>query len=708
MVINKKAKPTKTSLLKSYVAKRNFKQSPEPSDKAPRTKKNKSYHFVIHKHAASRLHYDLRLECEGVLCSWAIPRGPSMDPLVNRLSVRVEDHPLKYRDFETVIPPGNYGAGTMMIWDEGELRLYETLPGETHDETFRRQYRKGNLKIELLGQKVRGRFALVKLKKSTQDEWLLVKKRDQYATTEDVLLHDKSVRSGLSMEGIAASLVSVKTKAKVAEKKIKKIDLAKEIVSLLKAAKKSEIPAKIKVMRPKKTTQSFENALIQNAPMGMVVLAKIALEGVEIRSTVGLNLTPRFREICQALKELPPQSVLLGVVNLGKSPVFQVFDLLWLDGKAVHALPLKKRFEILKLLNMRAPVTGLKPVATLAEAKSGAVWLRDLDASFEFDSSSDAWLEMTVRGQGPRSAGTVTTVRAPLTNPTKIFWAKEKITKQDLYQYYKDMADVMLPYLEDRPESLNRHPDGHAGKSFFQKEVAGSVPGWIETTHVAAYGGTKTVTYLLCQNADTLLYMVNMGCIEINPWLSRIPNLTKPDFAVVDIDPGTRPFSDVIEGALVVKKLFEKLGVKAVCKTSGSKGVHIFVPTDGKVEFSECQQFAEYVGKYMERALPEISSTKSSPLVRRDKLYIDALQNRKGQTMAAAYSVRPRAGALVSTPIAWSELNQKLDPTVFTLRTVRERVKKKGDLWAPVLKEKNDIRALNKALEKLLRIKGSE
>ena len=156
--MNKKIK------LKDYIAKRNFRQSPEPVDTpAPRSVEKC---FVIHKHAASRLHYDLRLECEGVLYSWAVPRGPSLDPLENRLAVRVENHPLSYRDFEGVIPPGNYGAGTVMIWDEGTYTLYEALKGETHEQTFLRQYKKGSIKLEFSGHKLRGRFALVKIKKA--------------------------------------------------------------------------------------------------------------------------------------------------------------------------------------------------------------------------------------------------------------------------------------------------------------------------------------------------------------------------------------------------------------------------------------------------------------------------------------------------------------------------------------------------------------
>ena len=709
MVKQKKPVAKPSSLLKTYAAKRNFKQTPEPADELPAPTAAKQHFFVIHKHAASRLHYDLRLECDGVLCSWAIPRGPSMDPLENRLSVRVEDHPLRYREFETVIPPGNYGAGTMMIWDEGVLSLYETLPGETHDETFRRQYRKGSLKIDLQGHKVRGRFTLVKLKKSTSDEWLLVKKRDAYATSEDVLLQDLSVHSGLSMEEIAAAKKAVAAKA--AKTIAKKTPLAPALTTLLKGVMKGDLPEKIVAMKPKKVPAVVEakQRLLQSVPPGMQCLARINQGHAEIRTTVGLNVTPRFREISGALKDLPDATVLLGVATLTKPAVFYVYDVLQVAGRLVAQLKLEKRIQILAALKLDTPVQTLAVTKSLAEAKNGTLWSRDPGAPFAFGESTDAWLESNIKGavapSGMKSSPTpVGTVQ--LTNPAKIFWPAEKLTKQDLYEYYKDMSEVILPYLIDRPESLHRHPDGFSGKSFFQKEVAGSVPGWVSTTHVSAYGGTKTVTYLLCQNQETLLYMVNMGCIELNPWLSRVSDLTKPDYAVIDIDPGTRPFSDVILGAQVVRDLLETLNVEGFCKTSGSKGIHIFIPTDRTVEFFECQKFAEAVGIYLNRALPEITSTKTSPLLRRDKLYVDTLQNRKGQTMASVYAVRPRPGATVSTPIAWNELTGKLDPSAFTLKTVRKRLDKKGDLWAPIFREKYDIRKLMKQLQKILGLPG--
>lgn len=716
MVAKKKPSGKERSSLKTYAAKRNFMQSPEPPVELPEARSGKRHGFVIHKHAASRLHYDLRLECDGVLCSWAIPRGPSMDPLVNRLSVRVEDHPLRYRDFETVIPPGNYGAGTMMVWDEGDLSLYETLPGETHDETFRRQYRKGSLKIELKGHKVRGRFTLVKLKDSKSDEWLLIKKRDAYATSEDILLQDLSVKSGLSLVEIAASKKAAAAKAP--EKSARKAPvLAPKLTVLLKGVKKADLPEKIAVMKPKKSQAKLDvdSRLLQSVPAGMPCVARVNQGQVELRTTVGLNVTPRFREISSALASLPDATVLLGIATLTKPSVFHVFDILQIAGRTVAQLKLKKRLEVLSEVPLASPAVPLASVGKLADANSGVLWARDWDAAFLFGTSTDAWLELTIKsGATSRSSAAalaptakrqqVTTMQ--LTNPSKLFWPAEKITKQDLYEYYRDMSDVILPYLEDRPESLHRHPDGFSGKSFFQKEVAGSVPGWIATTNVPAYGGTKTVTYLLCQNQETLLYMVNMGCIELNPWLSRISDLTKPDYAVIDIDPGTRPFSDVILGAKVVRRLLETLHVEAFCKTSGGRGIHIYVPTDRMAEFSDCQKFAQLVGLYLNQALPEISSIKTSPLLRRDKLYIDTLQNRKGQTMAAVYAVRPRPGAPVSTPIMWSELTAKLDPAAFTLKTVRRRLDKKGDLWSSMFKVKYDIRQLTKKIEELLLIQS--
>lgn len=228
--------------------------------------------------------------------------------------------------------------------------------------------------------------------------------------------------------------------------------------------------------------------------------------------------------------------------------------------------------------------------------------------------------------------------------------------------------------------------------------MAGNVSNWVETTNVTSYGGRKTVTYFLCQDKAALLYLINMGCIELNVWLSHVPTILVPNYAVIDIDPGNLAFSKVISSARIIQRLFEKLEIESFCKTSGGRGIHIYLATDGKAAFSDCQKFAELVGKFLKIEMPGNTSLDRSPLVRRDKIYIDALQNRKGQTMASIYCVRPRVGGTVSTPIKRSGLTTKLDPAKFTLKTIPARLAKGGDLWAKINNVQHDILALNKIL----------
>lgn len=705
MVKKKKTKSSIHSLLKPYKKKRNFQRSPEPLPiSSPKPREKDLHHFVIHKHGATRLHFDLRLECEGVLRSWAIPKGPSLDPFEKRLSVRVEDHPLSYRDFEGLIPKGNYGAGPMIIWDEGTYSLYETQANESHDQAFLRQYRKGNLKLQFNGQKLRGRFALIRIKSTSGSDWLLIKKRDEFASSADILEKDHSTRSGLSLADIVKLDANKKHVTAAAKKKTNKQILPKTVQSILHNQPKQPIPAKWQPMRTKRVIKadfSDQKQLWHSVPPGLVAIATITKTAIEIRTTKGLNLTSRCSNICLALADFPEDSVFIGVINLTKQPYcFYVCDILWLGKHTLASLALNERWQILSQLSFHPPIKLIPTIhpSELAKGSSTTYWCRSLAATYAFGTCNDDWLELTLIGSKTFPKSTQVT----LTNPDKIFWPEDGFTKKDLYTYYQAVAEVMLIHLQNRPQSLHRHPNGIGAKGFFQKEVTGSVPGWIATTHVASYQGQKTVTYLLCQDIDTLRYLVNIGCIEINAWLSRLPDLTKPDYAVIDIDPGNLRFEEVIKAAKVIQKLFEEIESYSFCKTSGSRGLHIYLPTNGQAEFSACQKFAELVGQYLHKKLPAISSIERSPLQRRNKIYIDALQNRKGQTMACVYSVRPRPGAPVSTPIAWREVNHQLNPAKFTLQTVPKRLDKLGDLWANMFAKVNDIEKLSNRLKEIL------
>ncbi|MDQ3233179.1 MAG: non-homologous end-joining DNA ligase, partial [Pseudobdellovibrionaceae bacterium] len=262
------------------------------------------------------------------------------------------------------------------------------------------------------------------------------------------------------------------------------------------------------------------------------------------------------------------------------------------------------------------------------------------------------------------------------------YWPKEKITKGQLLEFYQHVAPFMLPHLRDRPQSLNRHPNGITGTNFFQKEVSGAVPGWMETATIGSGRSGKTVTYALCQTESDLLFLANMGCIEINTWLSRVGAINSPDFIVFDLDPGKIEFDAVIEVARAVKKILDKLKAPAYCKTSGSRGLHIYVPIKDATSFDEARIFAQQLSQEVHRLLPDTTSLERSPDRRTHKIYLDYLQNRIGQTMAAVYSVRPKPNATVSTPLRWSEVKPGLDPGIFTIATLPKRLARLGDLWA--------------------------
>ena len=301
--------------------------------------------------------------------------------------------------------------------------------------------------------------------------------------------------------------------------------------------------------------------------------------------------------------------------------------------------------------------------------------------------AAEALVEEEQAKQKRRHTKMLATAMEPsLTNLNKVYWPDEGYTKGDLIEYYREVAPVLLPFLRDRPESLHRHPDGIAGKSFFQKNVSRQQPpSWVKTASVRSESGATDITYLLCQDQATLLYLANLGCIELNPWHSRIGLLDKPDYLVIDLDPLQVPFAQVIEAAIAVRKTLERAGADSVCKTSGKRGLHICVPLGARYAYEQARQFAEIVARSVHRQLPDLTSVERSPARRQGRVYLDFLQNSRGQTLAAAYSIRPYPGATASAPLKWQEVKKGLDPTRFTMKTMPRRVDKVGDLWQQVL-----------------------
>lgn len=273
-----------------------------------------------------------------------------------------------------------------------------------------------------------------------------------------------------------------------------------------------------------------------------------------------------------------------------------------------------------------------------------------------------------------------------LTNLNKLYWKKEGFSKGDMINYYLKMAPYILPYMLDRPQSLHRHPNGIDGPHFFQKDMKGKLPGWMQTHEDFSESTNETVDYLVCSNEATLIYMANLGCIEMHPWHSRTQSWQRPDWCLIDLDPDKRnTFDQVIETAQTVKKVLDEMGADCCVKTSGSTGIHIYIPLGAKYDYDQSKELAELVVTLVNQQLPELTSVERSPAKRKGKIYLDYLQNRETQTAAAPYSLRPKPGVPVSTPLDWSEVKKGLTPTTYNAKNIFERVKSEGDLFKPVL-----------------------
>lgn len=279
-----------------------------------------------------------------------------------------------------------------------------------------------------------------------------------------------------------------------------------------------------------------------------------------------------------------------------------------------------------------------------------------------------------------------------LTNQDKIYWPDEGIKKGDVIKYYNAISKYILPYLKNRPQSLRRNPNGITDKGFFHKDAGDESPEWVETISLYSESASKDIEYILCNNKATLLYLNNLGCIEINPWNSRVGKLDNPDYLAIDLDPSEKNnFEQIIDAALVVKEILDEAGASAYCKTSGSRGLHIYVPLKAQYDYDKVRAFAELVAVRTQERLPKTTTVERALNKRKGRIYLDYLQNKKGQTLASVYSVRPKPGATVSAPLQWKEVKAGLHPAQFNIFNIEKRLEKVGDLFAGILKEKTNL-----------------
>ena len=305
-----------------------------------------------------------------------------------------------------------------------------------------------------------------------------------------------------------------------------------------------------------------------------------------------------------------------------------------------------------------------------------------------------------VRRERPLEA---TEGRVKLSNLDKIFWPDEGITKGDLLDYYRAVAEVLVPHLKGRPFTMRRYPDGAFGKAFFQKDAPKGMPEWIPRFHVQVSTRERPpkkrwIDAPLVNDEDALTWMVNMGCIDMNAWYSRVDKPDRPDFVLFDLDPSPDVgFREVVQVALVVKQALDAIGLVAFPKTSSADGMHVLVPVERRYTYAQTREFCEIVAGALARTHRGLVTTEWSKAKRRGVL-IDANQNGEGKTIASAYSVRPRPGAPVSTPLRWEEVDESLDATAFTMEVVLERIRRHGDLFEGVLTTRQRLEPALRAL----------
>lgn len=520
--------------LELYWKKRDFRKTPEPRGKISKANRHR---FVVQEHHASMLHFDFRLEMGGVLKSWSVRKGPSLDPADKRLAVETEDHPVEYLKFQGHIPESNYGAGEHMIWDEG---TYELAEGKDPVE----QFEKGRLRFELHGKKLHGLFHLLRMS-GRENQWLLIKSNDEHAETG------------------------------------------------------YELPL---LVNDDKVAESWKKA--------------------------------------KSAKRSKPASKSAGVKRIKTSRKER--------GKAV---PAQTAFQIKEL--------------------SG-----DLEVKIGRDVVS-------------------------LTHLDKVYWPDEGYTKGDLIKYYYEVSKYILPYLKDRPLIMKRYPEGIRGLSFHQHDV-NRAPEFVRTAEIDVEEG-HAVDYIVGDNLATLLYMANLGAIERHPWHSRVRNLDHPDWVVFDLDPENVEFEEICAVALTAKKILDDLGLESYAKTSGSRGIHVYVPCKPVHEYEEVALFAERIAELITREHPEVATIERSLKKRqRSRIYVDHMQNARGKSVVAPYSVRPRAGATVSAPLEWSEVKRaKIRIQDFTIRNMLKRIEKKGELFKPLLKSRQTLKRAIAGLEEI-------
>jgi bifunctional non-homologous end joining protein LigD len=779
-----------SSKLSEYKHKRDPKKTTEPFG-GKRHGKPKEPIFVVQRHDARRLHYDFRLERDGALASWAVPKGIPLEPGQQNLAVHVEDHPLDYATFEGEIPKGEYGAGTVEIWDSGTYELLE-------------EKKNGGLTVKLEGKKLQGVWALVPARLSGDEKnWLILRKREAgsaparesragsepYTPMLATLAEDVPRGSNwifeVKWDGYRAIATVTGGEATLTSRNGNDLtgrfpNVAKEVA---KAVKTPDAVLDGEVCALDEAGRSSFSAMQQGkqgTPLAYYVFDLLDVEGeplvdlplIERRKRLEKLLDKRNRCVRlsesfddgAALFDAAKQQHLEGIIakRLDSRYVQGRRTRDWLKIKThgeqefviagftkgtgrrassfgslvlgyyrgddlVYAGNVGTGFnskEIEKLLDKLRPLkrstSPFREVPKMPKVRKGdVIWVEpELVCEVEFvewthDGRLRAPAYKGLREDKPaeavrREEPITDTVRKgsrelKLSNLDKVFFPEEGITKGDLLEYYRAVAPVLVPHLKDRPFTMVRWPDGIEAGRFFQKDAPSHMPEWIPTYRALVSTREsprrkKWVNFPLVNDELALLWMVNMGCIDMNAWYSRVDRPDRPDFVLFDLDPSPDVgFQETVQVALLVKQALDAFGLVGFPKTSSAEGMHVVVPVERRYSYDETREFAEIVAGAIARTNRGLATTEWTKSKRRGVL-IDANQNGEGKTIASAYSVRPRPGAPVSTPLRWDEVNADLDPLSLTMSVVLERVRKHGDLFEGVLTTRQRLSDALKAL----------
>ena len=864
--------------LEEYKKKRNFSKTNEPNGGKT---SGGELRFVVQKHAASHLHYDFRLEMRGVLKSWAIPKGPSMITEKARLAMLVEDHPYNYLRFEGMIPEGQYGAGTVIVWDEGTYETPESTDKskKAQEHSLLKQFYAGALLIKLSGQKLKGQFGLIKAPDKGRNSWYLLKANDEHSLTTDILKEDKSVISGATIEELATDPSASEWQSNRKKPEQSASNPGNSYKDLLQKGQKAPMPKSISPMNCTLIKEIFNdsNWIYEVKFDGYRIVSFINNSKVRLQSRGGLDYTDRYEMIAEELKKLRLKVVLDGEIVVldkkgkisfdalqkyqpGNPIIYYVFDVLWANGYDLSHLSTIDRKTILKQLlpeneliqyaahfedgnGLWQEVQELELEGIVAKKKSSQYypnrrskeWLKlpskkrqefviggwaesakarafrsllfgaynnkgelewigrsgggykesempsilkklkaieidkspfvnkvldtkgatlhyvkpKLVANFEFAAwttsgrirkpatflgfrkdkqPADVVREVPLTEKQERRVIHAKAalpkrkdeIRSPagsnwrliekevvtshqqfevggekleLTNVEKEIWPG--IFKAELIEYYHRLYPVIYPYIKDRPQSLHIKNINANAPGFYIKDMEGRQPQWTDIFSVrrkhARKGKRNVIDYLVCNNEASLLYIINLGCIDVNPWNSKTTDYLHPDYVVVDLDPSDEDFKKVIETAKAAKQYFEELGINAFPKTSGKTGMHLYIPCKG-FSYPEARRITVHMCEEIQKLVKNITTTEVTISKRGKRLFIDYSQNDEADTLAAPYCIRPFKEPRVSAPLQWREINSDLHPSDFTIHNIEKRLKKKGEIFIDVLDEKTATR----------------